>query len=134
MPFRPLQGQVERVYAVLRIVAGAMFAFHGVQKIFGVLTDHQPPAGSQLWMGGIIELLCGIVIAIGLQVGWAAFLASGTMAVAYIQFHWKLQFGKEFLPAVNRGELAALYCFLFLYMAAKGSGGWSVDEMMHRRR
>jgi putative oxidoreductase len=51
-----------------------------------------------------------------------------------IQFHWKLQFGKEFLPAVNRGELAVLYCFLFLYMAAKGSGAWSVDGMMRRRQ
>lgn len=115
-------------YALLRIVAGAMFAFHGAQKIFGVLTDHQPEVGSQLWIGGLIELVCGIAIALGLFTRWAAFLASGTMAVAYFQFHWKFQLDSNFFPAVNEGELAVLYCFVFLYIACRGSGAWSRDR------
>jgi putative oxidoreductase len=117
----------ERAYALLRIVAGAMFALHGVQKLFGVLTEHQPPVGSQLWIGGVIELLCGAAIALGLLTRWAAFLASGTMAVAYFQFHWKFQLDSAFFPVVNQGELAVLYCFTFLYVACKGAGICSVD-------
>ena len=115
-------------YAILRIVAGAIFSFHGVQKLFGVLTEHQPSIGSQLWFGGVIELICGLLIAIGFQSRWAAFLASGTMAVAYIQFHWKFQFGPEFFPAINGGDAAILYCFVFLYIACRGSGIWSLDK------
>src|SRR5688500_12827896 len=91
----------EIAYVLLRVVAGLMFAFHGVQKVFGVLTDHQPPVGSQLWIGGLIELVCGFAIALGLLTPLAAFLASGTMAVAYFQFHWKLAGGAQFFPAVN---------------------------------
>jgi len=115
-------------YALLRIVSGAIFSIHGVQKIFGVLTDHQPAMGSQMWFGGIIELVCGILICIGFQSRWAAFLASGTMAVAYFQFHWKFQFGPEFFPAVNHGDAAILYCFVFLYIACRGSGQWALDK------
>ncbi len=115
-------------YAILRIVAGAIFTFHGVQKLFGVLTEHQPSIGSQLWFGGVIELICGLLIVIGFQSRWAAFLASGTMAVAYVQFHWKFQFGPEFFPAINRGDAAILYCFVFLYIACRGSGIWSLDK------
>lgn len=121
----------ERTYALLRIVAGAMFAFHGVQKIFGVLTDHQPDVGSQLWIGGLIELISGTAIALGLFTRSAAFLASGTMAVAYFQFHWKFQLDSAFFPGVNKGEPAVLYCFVFLYMTLKGAGPWSFDN---RRR
>jgi putative oxidoreductase len=117
----------ERAFALLRIVAGAMFTFHGVQKVLGVLTDQQPPLGSQLWIGGAIELLCGAAIALGLFTRPAAFLASGTMAVAYFQFHWKFQLGAGFFPTVNGGELAALYCFAFLFMACRGAGPWSLD-------
>jgi putative oxidoreductase len=123
-----LNGQAETSYALLRIVAGSIFTFHGVQKILGVLTDHQPDIGSQLWIGGVIELVCGVLIALGLQARWAAFLASGTMAVAYIQFHWKFQFGPEFFPAINGGDAAILYCFVFLYIACRGSGKWSVGK------
>jgi putative oxidoreductase len=123
-----LNRQAELSYALLRIVAGSIFAFHGVQKILGVMTDHQPDIGSQLWFGGVIELVCGVLIAIGLQTRWAAFLASGTMAVAYIQFHWKFQFGPEFFPAVNGGDAAILYCFVFLYIACRGSGKWSAGK------
>jgi putative oxidoreductase len=118
----------ELTYAMLRIVSGAIFAFHGVQKVFGVLIERQPPLGSQLWIGGIIELVCGLLIAVGFQSRWAAFLASGTMAVAYFQFHWKFRLGPEFFPAINGGDAAILYCFVFLYIACRGSGIWSLDK------
>jgi putative oxidoreductase len=123
-----LKEQAELSYALLRIVAGSIFTFHGVQKILGVMTEYQPDIGSQLWIGGVIELVCGPLIAIGLQARWAAFLASGTMAVAYIQFHWKFQSGPEFFPAINGGDAAILYCFVFLYIACRGSGKWSVGK------
>ena len=79
----------EVVYAALRIVSGLLFAVHGMQKVLGVLTEQQPPVGSQLWIGGLIELVAGLMIAVGFMTVWAAFISSGTMAVAYIQFHWK---------------------------------------------
>jgi putative oxidoreductase len=123
-----LEKYTEETYALLRIVSGVIFAFHGVQKLFGVLTEHQPALGSQLWFGGVIELGCGLLIAIGFQSRWAAFLASGTMAVAYFQFHWKFQIGPEFFPALNGGDAAILYCFVFLYIACRGSGIWSLDK------
>ena len=118
----------EPVYAAMRIVVGLMFAFHGMQKLFGILTENQPPVGSQLWIGGVIELVCGLLIAVGLFTTWAAFLASGTMAVAYLQFHWKFAFGAEFFPTINRGELALTYAFLFLFIACRGAGMLSFDK------
>ncbi|HVS08835.1 MAG TPA: DoxX family protein [Planctomycetota bacterium] len=125
----------EIAYALLRIVSGLMFAFHGVQKLFGVLSVHpQPEVGSQVWFGGIIELVCGTAIAVGLLTRWAAFLASGTMAVAYAQFHWKFAFDKRFFPTINEGELALLYAFVFLFIACRGAGTWSVDSARRGRR
>ncbi len=117
--------------AALRIVAGAMFAFHGAQKILGVLTPpgSQPAVGTQLWFGGLIELVGGILIAIGLFTRPLALLASGTMAVAYFQFNWKLAMdGYKFLPIVNKGELAVLYCFVFLFFGLSGAGAFSIDS------
>ena len=107
-------------YWLLRTLAGLMFAFHGVQKIFGVLADHQPAVGSQIWVGGIIELVSGFAIALNRVTVCAAFVASGTMAVAYVQFHWKGALNSQFLPAINKGELAALYSLVFLYIACRG--------------
>src|SRR3954466_15225664 len=117
-------------YAALRIVSGAMFAFHGMQKILGWHAGGPAPAAfSQVWIGGLIELFGGALIALGLFTRPAAFLASGTMAVAYIQFHWKLDFaGSKWLPIVNKGELAALYCFVFLFIAARGAGLATLDR------
>ena len=115
-------------YALLRIVAGAMFAFHGVQKIFGIMTEWQPDIGSQLWIGGAIELVTGLLLVIGFQTRIAAFIASGTMAVAYIQFHWKFQFDANFFPPINDGENSLLYCFLFLYIATCGAIKWGIDK------
>lgn len=125
---RLLEPKTDVAYVLLRIVSGLLFAFHGVQKVFGVLSDFQPPIGSQLWIGGVIELVAGLAIAAGVFTTWAAFLASGTMAVAYTQFHWKLAFGAEFFPAVNKGELALLYSVLFLFIACRGGGPMSFDR------
>lgn len=119
----------------LRLVSGAMFAFHGAQKILGVLSPpaQHPAVGSQLWFGGIIELVCGTLIAIGLFTRPAALLASGTMAVAYFQFHWKFEMSNwKFLPAINQGELAALYSFVFLWFAVTGAGSVSIDRLRGR--
>lgn len=124
----------ERIYALLRLVAGAMFFFHGLQKVFGVLSDNQPPVGSQMWIGGVLELVLGLLIALGVFTSLAAFIASGEMAVAYIQFHWKLQLDANFFPAINKGELALLYSFVFLYMAARGGGICSLDATRAKRR
>ena len=124
---RFLAPRAEAAYALLRIVSGLLFAVHGAQKLFGVLGGFRPPAGSQLWIGGVIELVTGLAIAVGALTPWAALLASGTMAVAYTQFHWKLALGEGFFPAVNKGELALLYAFLFLFVACRGGGAWSVD-------
>ena len=118
----------DQAYALLRIVAGFMFSFHGAQKILGILTDFQPPVGSQLWFGGLIELICGLLVMVGFQTRWVAFLASGEMAVAYFQFHWKFRFGPEFFPTINKGELAALYCFVFLFIACRGGVMWCLDK------
>jgi len=109
-----------------------MFSFHGMQKILGVLRPYPAPAlGSQMWFGGMIELVAGLLIAVGLFTRGAAFVASGTMAVAYWQFH---VFGNakvtgigKFIPGVNDGTPAVLFCFLFLYFACKGAGKWSID-------
>jgi putative oxidoreductase len=125
---RVLAPRAELAFTALRVIAGLMFSFHGMQKILGVLSEFQPAAGTQLWFGGIIELVCGLAIAAGAFTTWAAFLASGTMAVAYLQFHWKLALGRSFFPAVNKGELALLYSFLFLYIACRGAGAISVDR------
>lgn len=122
-----LSKYTEQTYAFLRIVAALIFMFHGVQKIFGFMAEYQPAIGSQLWIGGVIELVCGALIAIGLQTRWAAFLASGTMAVAYFQFHWGFQFDSNFFPAVNGGDASILYSLLFLHIASRGAGIWSVD-------
>jgi putative oxidoreductase len=120
-------------YALLRIVSGFMFSFHGAQKLLGIYSDFRPPAGTQLWFGGIIELVGGVAIMLGFRARLAAFLCSGTMAVAYLQFHWKGQWDRNLLPALNQGEMAALYALVFLFIATRGSGTWSLDRMRRRR-
>lgn len=125
---KQLERFADHAYALLRIMAGFMFSFHGAQKILGILSDFQPSAGSQQWFGGLIELLCGLAVMVGFQTRWAAFLASGTMAVAYFQFHWKFQLDSQFFPAINQGELAVLYCFVFLFIACRGGVTWCLDR------
>ena len=118
--YAPLSRFVEPSYAILRIAAGLLFAFHGAQKLFDIYMPVDIPIGSQVWIGGVIELVTGLAIAAGVRTTWAAFLASGTMAVAYVQFHWRGQLGGQFLPAVNGGEPALMYSLLFLYIACRG--------------
>lgn len=110
------------LYAALRIVAGLLFAQHGVQKLFGLLGGTPMPVFSQLWVAGVIETFGGLAIALGLFTSPVAFVASGQMAVAYFQAHLP----RGFWPVQNGGELAVLNCFLFLYIASRGSGRFSL--------
>ncbi len=130
------EGKIREVaWTALRVVAGAMIAFHGAQKILGVLTTKpMPEAFTQMWFGGVIELGAGVFVALGLLTRLSAFLLAGTMAVAYIQFHWKLQLDEKFLPIANGGELAALYAFVFLAIAAFGPGRVAVDHLIASAR
>lgn len=126
---KQLEKFADHAYALMRIVTGFMFSFHGVQILFGVLSDYpKPPVMSQIWFGGVIELIGGLAVMLGLKSRLAAFLCSGTMAVAYFQFHWKFQLGRNFFPALNQGELAALYCFIFFFIACRGGVKWSLDK------
>jgi putative oxidoreductase len=119
----------EYAFALMRIAAGLLFALHGAQKLFGVLGGTKVPLFSLYGAAGVIELVGGLLIALGLLGSWAAFLASGQMAAAYFIAH----FPKGFWPIQNGGVLAALYCFAFLLIATRGSGIWSVDAALARR-
>lgn len=129
----------EQIYAILRIVAGFTFMLHGCQKMFGWFTEQPPvPLGSLIGLAAIIELVGGALILIGLFASWAAFLASGEMAVAYFMGH-AVPSGIFFVPLGppdkvpgNGGELAVLYCFIFLLVAAKGAGTWSVAAALRK--
>jgi putative oxidoreductase len=124
-----LLGRFEpQFYAILRIVAGLLFACHGAQKLFGAFGG-QATTDPVMMFGGVIELVGGLLIAIGLLTSWAAFLASGMMAVAFFKVHFKADAP---LPINNGGELAVVYCFLFLYMAARGAGIWSVAAALKK--
>ena len=110
---------------LLRIIAGLAFAQHGAQKLFGLLGGQAVELTSQRGLAGIIEFVGGIMIAIGLFTSPVSFLASGEMAWAYFQNHAP----RGFWPIQNGGELAVLYCFIFLYFAAVGSGKLSIDSI-----
>lgn len=112
----------DRVYAIFRIVTGFLFMFHGMQKLFGAFGGQKVEMASLMGLAGAIEFLCGLLVMIGLFASWAAFLASGTMAAAYFMAHAS----RGLWPIENQGELAVLYCFAFLYIAARGAGPWSV--------
>jgi putative oxidoreductase len=118
-----------QAYAVLRIVVGFLFIWHGAQKLFDFPTAIPFKLPLQLQIGGVIELVGGVLIMVGLFTRYAAFICCGMMAVAYFQFHWKLKFaGYLFLPLVNQGEDAVIYCFVFLLIACRGAGAWSLDR------
>jgi putative oxidoreductase len=119
----PLGRFSDLTYALLRIVAGGMFVIHGAQKVFGVLGGQAQPIASMAGAAGIIEIVTGIMIMIGFMTGIAAFIASGEMAAAYFMAHAP----RGLNPVQNQGELAVLYCFVFLYVASRGSGRYSVD-------
>jgi putative oxidoreductase len=111
-------------YALLRIVAGLLFLFHGLQKLFGMYGGQTAELVSLRGLAGVIELVGGAMIMIGLYTSPAAFIASGQMAFAYFMSHQP----QAFWPIQNRGELAALYCFVFLYISTRGSGPLSVKR------
>ena len=116
----------EQIYAIMRIMLGLAFSMHGMQKVLGMFDGHRMPLTSLPGIAGVIELVAGLLIAVGLFAGWAAFIASGEMAVAYFMAH----FPQGFWPIVNKGELAVLYCFVFLYIASRGAGIWSADAAL----
>ena len=118
----------ECTYATFRFVAGALFACHGAQKLFGAFGWQVMTSNPMMLAAGIIEFAGGLLIAVGLLTSWAAFIASGQMAVAYFMVHAR----GGFWPIVNKGELAVLYCFAFLYVATRGGGRYSVDGMIRR--
>lgn len=115
----------------LRIVAGFLFMQHGLQKVFGMLGRDQVESFASLaGVAGIMELVGGALIMLGLFTRPVAFLLSGQMAVAYFYAHAP----NGFWPIVNRGELAALYCFVWLFFSASGAGKYSLDGWMASRR
>ncbi|HVN76665.1 MAG TPA: DoxX family protein [Thermoanaerobaculaceae bacterium] len=125
---RVLERFTDPAYALFRLFFGVLFAFHGAQKVFGLFgMTHVPPG--KLLAAGVIELVAGPLIALGLGAAPAAFLASGEMAFAYFIGHAP----HGLLPIVNHGELALLYCFAFLFIAARGAGRFSVEALFRRR-
>jgi putative oxidoreductase len=121
--------------ALLRIVAGLMLVQHGVQKHFGLLLPPDmpfmgaPAAFSQMWIAGTLEIIGGTLLALGVLTRLVAFILSGMLAVAYFQVHAP----QAIWPVLNQGELAVLYCFVFLMFAAVGGGPYSVDGLIARR-
>lgn len=120
-----LNGLQPYAYTALRIVAGFLFLCHGAQKLFGAFGGHTSHVPLML-AAGIIEFGAGVLILLGLFTRVAAFIASGQMAFAYFMAHGGL--GQKFFPIVNGGELAVVYCFLFLFIACFGAGKFSVDR------
>jgi putative oxidoreductase len=120
----------EGIYTLLRVVAGVMFATHGAQKLFGAFGASPVQAGSLMGIAGIIELATGPLIALGLLTRLLAFLASGEMAVAFFVAHAP----KGPWPIENGGELAVIYAFVFLYVAARGAGAFSLDAILSQGR
>ena len=129
-----LAGLSSPALSIFRIVFGLLFTLHGTMKVFGWPLGEAAQVGAwPIWWAGLIEVVAGLLITVGFFTRIAALIASGQMAVAYFWKHWTL-FGGEpasFWPSANGGEMAILYCFAFLLIAATGAGAWSVDE---RRR
>ena len=128
-----LQEWSPKILSVLRIVAGLLFLQHGCAKLFHV--PYQPmfahlPLMTLLGLQGIIEVVGGGLLAIGLFSRTVAFILSGDMAVAFFMEH----FPRNWMPILNGGDLAVLFCFTFLYLFAAGPGPWSVDALMHPRK
>lgn len=119
----------EIAYALMRFVAGMLFACHGAQKLFGALGGQKVEGNPLMTLAGIIEFGGGLLVCIGLWAGYAAFVSSGQMAAAYFMAHAP----DGFWPILNKGELAALYCFVFLYIATRGSGRYSVEGLAFKR-
>ncbi|TFG92494.1 MAG: DoxX family protein [Myxococcales bacterium] len=118
-----MRGFESQSYAVLRIVVGLLFLWHGTHKLLGFPMPAPEAPAFVIWVAGTIELIGGALVMIGLFTRWAAFLCSGLMAAAY----WMAHGTQALFPIENKGELAVLYCFVFLFVSARGAGIWSVD-------
>ena len=113
-----------QTYALLRIVTGFLFLWHGMEKLFGF--PEPMPEGVPafiIWIAGPLEFFGGILVMIGLFASPVAFVLSGLMAFAY----WMGHGFHALLPVVNKGEIAILYCFIYLYISSRGGGIWSID-------
>jgi putative oxidoreductase len=119
-----------KVYAVMRIVTGFLFLWHGSQKLLGFPPSGHDSAAYVQYVAGPIELLGGALIMIGLATRISAFICSGLMAVAY----WMVHGTQALLPIQNRGEMAVLYCFIFLAISARGAGTWGLDSLGSGKR
>jgi putative oxidoreductase len=116
-------------YCIMRFVVGLMFACHGLDKIFGTFTPKAEALPTLMVVGGWVEIVCGFLVAFGLLTRITAFVASGEMAVAFFMVHAKA----GFIPYLNKGELAVVYCFVFFYIFLRGSGGLSIDSLIFKR-
>ena len=119
-----------QIYAILRIVSGFLFLWHGSQKLFDFPSTGMDMPLFIVWVAGPIEFIGGILIMIGLFTQWASFISCGEMAFAY----WMAHGAVAALPIVNHGELALLYCFIFLFISAKGSGMFSIDHYRQKQK
>lgn len=120
-----------RLLSVLRVITGFLFIAHGAQKLFGFLAPPGMPTatpGSLMWVGGVLEFFGGLLFLVGLFTRPVAFILSGMMAVAYFMSHAP----GGFWPLQNKGELAVLYCFVFLFFAVAGGGEWAADRLFRR--
>jgi putative oxidoreductase len=123
----------DTVYCIMRLIVGLMFACHGAQKVLGWFTPPNAPPhhlNTLMTIGGWIELVCGLLIALGLLTRIAAFIASGEMAAAFFMMHAS---GGTVIPIVNKGELAVVYCWLFLFIVLYGAGAISLDTMLFKK-
>ena len=127
-------------YCIMRFIVGLMFACHGLDKIFGTFAGKTEALPPLMMLGGWVEIICGFLVAFGLLTRIAAFVASGEMAVAYFMVHAA---GKaldhppatteQFFPLLNKGELAVLYCFIFLFIFFYGPGRYALDTLIFQR-
>jgi len=120
----------KEIYAMLRVVTGFLFLWHGSQKLFSF-----PPSGIEIplyliILGGGVEFFGGLLVMTGFWTRWSAFICSGEMAYAY----WAVHGTHAWLPLMNHGELAVIYCFLFLFISSKGSGIFSIDHFLEKKR
>jgi putative oxidoreductase len=114
-----------RVLSIVRIMAALLFLEHGTTKLLGFPAGTQPAMFTLSWTQGVIELVGGLLLAVGLFTRPVAFILSGDMAVAYFMAHAP----QSFFPIINRGDAAILYCFIFFYIFFAGPGPWSLDAM-----
>ncbi len=126
---KPLNAWAPRMLSVLRIMAALLFMAHGTQKLLGFpASDFSPAMFSLPWIAGVLELFGGAALVVGFMTRPVAFVLSGQMAVAYFMAHAP----QSFFPALNGGDAAILFCFVFLYLAVAGPGPWSVDAARAR--